>query len=113
MEFIAWYYSEGIRNFLEIWKNFLEFFWNYFSVSELFVTLLSPWKRDVTRVGLRGFHPVLFFQNLLINMMTRILGAIVKSFVILFAILVEIFAIFIGLFLLLIWLLNLLIFLST
>lgn len=106
MGFISWYYSQGLKNFLVIWRNFLEFFWYYFSVPELFLTLFSPWKRDVTRLGLRGFHPVLFFQNAIMNTMTRIVGAIVKFSVILFAIIIEIGVFAIGMILLFVWLLN-------
>ncbi len=79
---LHWYYNQGMHELLEIWKNFLFFAWQYFSISELSGTLLSPWRRDVTNSNWVGIHPVkslaLFFENII----SRILGAIVRSVVI-------------------------------
>ena len=101
--FFLWHYSKGLNNFFQIWKNYLEFFWNYFSIGRFFRTLLSPWKRDVSRVSQVGFHPVLLFQALIKNSLTRMLGAIIKSFLILFGIQVEAATIILGAFLLIVW----------
>jgi ATP-dependent Clp protease ATP-binding subunit ClpC len=103
-KFFSWHYSEGIRKFLSIWKNFIDYFWIHFSVGLLLRTLLFPWKRDVSRVMQRGFHPVLFVQNFFINSVTRILGLIIKTFVILFALSLEILTLLSGFCFFLIWL---------
>lgn len=103
-KFILWHYSEGFRNFLKIWGNYFEFFWNFFSIGRFFRTLLSPWRRDVSRVMQRGFHPVLFFQALVENIITRILGAIIKSVMILVGVFFEILAFLFGIFVVVFWL---------
>ncbi len=102
-KFILWHYSGGLRNFIEIWKNYFEFFWNFFSIGRFFRTLLSPWRRDVSKVRQRGFHPVLFLQALLENIITRFLGAVIKSTMIFIGVIFEILAFFFGLVLILFW----------
>jgi ATP-dependent Clp protease ATP-binding subunit ClpC len=80
--FIHWYYNDGIHELLEIGKNFLLFVWRYFSIFELSKTLLAPWKRDVQSADWVGIHPIkmltLFFENII----SCLLGAIVRTMVI-------------------------------
>lgn len=96
-EFFSWHYTTGLKKFFEIFKNFLIFNWNYFSIGRFLRTLLSSWRRDVSRVYQKGLHPVLFLQALIENIFTRSVGAILKLFIIFFGLFFEIltFAIFI------------------
>ncbi|NTW27499.1 MAG: ATP-dependent Clp protease ATP-binding subunit [Candidatus Moranbacteria bacterium] len=80
--FIYWYYNQGVHELLEIWKNFLLFTLRYFSIFELFKTLLSPWRRDVVFSSSRGFHPIEQLTILAENVISRMLGAIVRACVI-------------------------------
>lgn len=104
MNFLIWHYTQGMKKVLEIWKNYLDFFWWYFGVSRHFRTLLSPWKRDISRTGRVGLHPILWAQSFLENTITRILGGIVRGFVIIFGLLAEIAAIILGILILIFWL---------
>src|SRR4030042_2278488 len=104
MNFIIWHYSRGLVQFLEIWKNFISFFWKYFGVDRHFFTLLSSWKRDVSKVGRRGLHPLLWLQTSLENILTRFLGAVVRSFTLLAGIFAVLAALIAGAGFLLIWL---------
>lgn len=80
--FIHWYYNEAVCDLLEIWKNFLFFAWQHFSISELTKTLLSPWRRDVVFSTWVGIHPIKMLTALFENIVSRFLGAIVRTFVI-------------------------------
>lgn len=108
--FFLWHYTEGSKNFFRVWKNYLEFFWYRYSIGRFLKTLFSPWKRDVSRVGERGFHPVLLLQTLILNIITRIIGSLVRSAVIIAGLIMEILAIILGALLLIIWLLAPLVF---
>jgi len=81
--FIHWYYNQGIHALLDIWKNFLFFVWQHFSIAELFKTLFSPWRRDVVISTSTGLHPVETLTILFENIVSRFLGSIVRSCVIL------------------------------
>lgn len=104
MGFFLWYYSKGLKKFFLIWRNYLEFFWNFFSVGRFLRTLFSPWKRDVSRVHERGFHPILLLKALLENIFTRCIGAIIKTVMICVGLIFEIITIPVGFGLLLFWL---------
>jgi len=80
--FLFWYYSQGIQELLEIWKNFLFFAWRYFSITELLRTLFSPWRRDVSAQSWRGLHPIKTLELLLENLISRFIGAIVRIVII-------------------------------
>lgn len=88
---------------METWKNYLAFFWWYFGISRHAGTLFSSWKRDISRVGRRGFHPGLWLQSAFENLVTRFLGAIVRFFVILTGLFIELATIFVGFLVLIIW----------
>lgn len=75
--FWRWYYGEAIKNILTAWKNFIVFSLEYFSIPLLFKTLLSPWKRDITKKP-RGFDIQKFFTYLAFNTISRGLGCIVR-----------------------------------
>ncbi len=81
MNFFFWYYTVGILGIARIAGNYVRYVLHRFNVAGLFRTLLSPWKRDISFQTWRGFHPVLMFQSLLNNLITRFLGSIVRSVV--------------------------------
>lgn len=81
MNFFLWYYSIGILTIAKIAMNYVRYVLHRFNVVGLSRTLISPWKRDISFNTWRGFHPVLFAQALLNNLITRFLGAVVRSIV--------------------------------
>ncbi|MFA5871240.1 MAG: AAA family ATPase [Parcubacteria group bacterium] len=105
MNFFFWHYSKGTKKFFEIWRNYLAFFWWYFGVSRMLLTLFSPWKRDISRVGERGLHPILFLQSAFENLITRFLGAIVRLFTAIFGLIAVLLVLVFGVIILVIWLL--------
>lgn len=75
--FWRWYYSRAIKDILTAWKNFIIFSLEYFSIPLLLKTLLSPWKRDITKKP-RGFDIQKFFSYLSFNAISRVIGLIVR-----------------------------------
>lgn len=104
MNFITWYYIQGTKKLLEIWTDYLGYIFWYFGIGRHFRTLFSSWKRDISRVGRRGLHPVLWLQSAFENLVTRFLGAIVRSGVIIFGLIIELGAMFCGLVIFVVWL---------
>ncbi|MFA6285387.1 MAG: AAA family ATPase, partial [Parcubacteria group bacterium] len=105
MNFLIWHYTKGIHKLLEIWRNYVKFFWWYFGIGRHFRTLFSSWKRDISHVGSPGFHPVLLVQSALENIVTRFFGSVVKAFVILFGLIYELVMLLLLPLVLLVWLL--------
>ena len=105
MKYLLWHYTAGPKRFLEVWKSFLAFFRRYFAVAHHIRTLFSPWKRDISQVERRGLHPILWAQKAAENAVTRLLGAIMRSLVIIAGIFVECGAILLGIIFFIMWLL--------
>lgn len=79
------------------WKNILLFGLEYFSLPLLLKTLFSPWRRIQWSSG-KGFSIGNFVQTAISNLISRILGALVRSFLIAAGIVAE-GVLFIGAFL--------------
>ncbi len=89
-KYFLWHYTEGIKNFLGIFRNFLKYSWRFFSVGLLLQTLFYPWRRDIAFASWRGFHPLLELNRLINNFISRLMGAVVRLPVILVGLLVEV-----------------------
>ncbi len=103
LKYFKWHYIDGTRGIFRAWKNFLRFNLDYFSIPLLFKTLFSPWRRYQWSYG-RGFDFGRYFQAFLSNLISRIIGAIIRTFLILIGIMVEIFILLAGIIVLLGWL---------
>ncbi|MCX6765913.1 MAG: AAA family ATPase [Candidatus Moranbacteria bacterium] len=102
--FFVWYWSRGISEFLEIWKNLLSFFWRYFSMTKLTATLFSPWKRDVVFRYWLGWKPLKSLEILVDNFFSRFIGFLMRLAVVTTGLVVTVSFFLGGLILLFIWL---------
>ncbi len=101
--FSLWYYKDAILSILGIWRNFILFVSNYFSIILLFRTLFVPWKKISESYG-RGFDFGRFVRVLTLNFLSRTLGFIVRSVVIAMGILAEFFVLIFGAIFFILWL---------
>lgn len=108
---LTWHYIEALKGVTSAWLNFLAFNSQYFSFTYLLKTLLSPWKRDLESYG-RGFDIKVWARTLLLNIFSRILGAIVRLVLLCFGLMAEVFIFFSGLLFIITWLLFPLIIIS-
>jgi hypothetical protein len=102
-QWLFWHFFEAPRGILRAWRNYLKFYLEYFSVLFLLRTLFSPWRKYQWSYG-RGFDIGRYFEVFFSNLISRILGATLRIFLIMIGILVEIFIIFLGTILFLGWL---------
>ncbi|MDI6591535.1 MAG: hypothetical protein QME61_01145 [Patescibacteria group bacterium] len=103
-QYLIWHFLEMPGNILKTWKNFLKFNLNYFSIHLLLRTFFFPWRRYRIPYG-KGFDIERYLEAFFSNLIFRILGATVRSFLILTGILIEIFIILGGMIVFLGWLL--------
>jgi len=87
---VQWYFYEVPREILSGWKNFLSFGLNFFSIPLLLKTLFSHWKRYHWARS-RGFDIGEYFSVLFSNLMSRFIGAMARSFLILVGLIFEFF----------------------
>ena len=92
----SWYLYEMPKEILQGWRNFLLFGLNFFSIPLLLKTLFSPWKRYSWKRQ-RGFDIGEYFSILVSNLMSRILGAIVRIVFIFLGLIFEVIIFSLGL----------------
>ncbi|PJE69481.1 MAG: hypothetical protein COU98_01855 [Candidatus Staskawiczbacteria bacterium CG10_big_fil_rev_8_21_14_0_10_38_10] len=98
-----WYFYEMSGRLIKIWKNFLLFNLEYFSIPALLKTLFSPWRRYIWMYP-RGFDVWGYLETSLSNLISRFLGALCRICLIITGIIFEAFVFVLGLIILITWL---------
>ena len=100
--FLKWqiFYSNIL--FLKTWFEFLKFGFNMFSIPLLLKTLFSPWHRYMTAYP-TGIDPIGALKVLFGNIMSRIIGFILRVVFILLGLVFEVLILAAGLVLFLVW----------
>lgn len=102
-DIFGWWYSQGIREFLVYLKAFFLKITDLFSVKMLLKTFLAPWKRDI--VSLEGLPFNLMIRVIIFNLVARLIGAVIKTFILFIYFLALAIFLSLALSLVLIWLL--------
>ena len=84
-DYLFWHYSSAYRDFFYIWSNYLWFVNHLFSVPDVVMSWISPFKRlEEGKVNIL-LHPEDFFSGLFVNIMMRFVGFILRSVIIFIA----------------------------
>ena len=104
IEWLMWQFYEMPKFLLEVWKNYLVFAANLFSLSLLLKTFFAPWHKYNWKYP-KFFDIKEFFNTLISNAFSRILGATVRIVLIIIGILFQIFVVIAGFIIFIGWLL--------
>lgn len=98
MDFYSWHYSVGLKLYFKKWYFSLARISHHFSLPQLPLTLFSPWKRLIETDDTPGFNFGRSFERVTFNLVSRGIGAVVRSWLFLIGCLtlfgVSIFGIF-------------------
>lgn len=97
-----WHFFEMPKFLLSVWKNYLKFGSNYFSIPLLIKTFFSPWRRYNWKYP-KSFDVAEFFNTLISNTFSRILGAMCRIILIIMGIIFQIFIFTAGITAILFW----------
>lgn len=103
--YFSWHYTVAIKNLIKIWRNFILFFYHFFSIGLLLSSLLAPWHGILVHRG-RGFDIGEFFQVAAENAISRGLGAWVRTVIISIGLISEFLTLIIGFAALVLWVLT-------
>lgn len=81
-EYILWHYGRAFGDLGGLAKNFLWFGYHFFSLKLLWTTLFSPFYRIREEYG-RGFNLENFAENLVANVVSRVVGLFLRLTVLL------------------------------
>jgi len=101
-QFIFWYLVDVPKKIIRAWKNYLLFCIEYFSIILLLKTFFSHWRRYIWEYP-RGFDLAKYSEVFFSNLISRTLGAVMRSLLILIGIFAEILIFFAGAVFLLSW----------
>lgn len=100
--YLVWHFSHSIKNALYIWQTFILFCWEFFSVPLLFKTLLKPWRRLKEHKN-RGLDIENIIGVIIVNLVMRAVGFLLRLATIIFGLLVELVIIFAGVVIIIAW----------
>ncbi len=100
----SWHFVQMPALLFEIWKSYLAFCRDFFSVPLLLRTLLLPWRQEEFPRG-RGFDIGRFFSALIYNTFSRFMGALLRLALIIIGLLCELAVAVIGCVAIVYWLL--------
>lgn len=104
MEFLTWHYTVGLRSYIQIWVHQVDWTIHYFSPGILLKTLFSPWKKLVIVDDKPGFNLGRSFEAFTYNIISRGMGFIVRSALIVVGFFSVIFTMAAGVLAVLVWL---------
>lgn len=99
-----WQFYRMPKFLLQVWNNYFMFAVNYFSFTLLLKTFFSPWRKYRWRYP-RGLDIGELFSTFISNIFSRILGAIMRTFLIIAGICSQAFVAVFGLVIFVAWLL--------
>ena len=76
--YLIWHYTKGFKELLINWGHILYFTIHYFSVPNLLLTLLSPWKR-MDEGSQHTINPGAIMEHVIFNSIMRVVGLLVRS----------------------------------
>lgn len=92
--YFSWHYKNAYSHIYGIWKNFLRFTWDFFSVGILSKTLFSKWER-LGEEYRKGEKLEEVAETAFINFIMRIVGAAIRLPIIVLGI-AALFVVFVG-----------------
>ena len=104
LQFLFWYFVDMPLILLKVWKNFLLFNLNYFSVYTLLRSYFSHWHKYYSPYK-KAFEIWANIEILVLNMMSRVIGAFLRTFLIIIGLFFEILILAAGVAVLTGWLL--------
>jgi hypothetical protein len=78
-DYLVWHYSRASSDIVHIWWNYLWFVNHLFSVPDVFMTWLAPWRRLQEEEINIVKDPQGYFANLFINLIMRIVGFVMRT----------------------------------
>jgi len=76
--YLKWHYGKALQSLSRVWKIFLSFIWNFFSLSLLFRNFFDPWKR-LDDPYPKSFNFKKYFYAFITNFIVRVVGMLLRT----------------------------------
>lgn len=95
IKYLYWQLILTPKKVLSILKNYLIFGLDFFSINETLHSLFSPWRRYMWDYG-RGFDIGRYIETFASNIITRVIGFVMRLFLITLFLIYEVIVLIIG-----------------
>jgi hypothetical protein len=102
IQYLAWHFKDNLSAIFQAFKNCLKFNLNFWSVPVLLKTWFSPWRRYQASYG-KGFGITKYFEAFTFNMTSRVIGFVMRTFLIVLGLMSEAVIFWAGLAVVLAW----------
>lgn len=92
---IMWHFVVVPEFLFSVWKNYLWFIGDYFSIPLLAKTFFSPWRKYQSSY-VRGFDFGRFISDLIFNLFSRLMGMLCRTLLIISGIIAELVVVVVG-----------------
>lgn len=82
--YFFWHYTSAFFDMFRIFGNLYWFLWHFFSVPDTFKTFFDPWQRLHEKYH-KGLDIEAMASTLVVNILMRIVGMIMRTFLLFFA----------------------------
>lgn len=89
---IGWYLFQVPFRIIESERVLIVWIWRFFSIGYFLPRVFSPWHKDITGYG-RGFDFKIWAHAFVWNLISRIIGAILRLFFVLLGMVLEVLAV--------------------
>jgi len=101
--YILWHYTRGLVDCIKLGFGFVLFFFHFFSIPILLRTFFTPWQKLEEKYS-KDLDPKKFFSALIINILMRTVGAIIRLLTIIVGLVSVLSASVLAIFVFLFWL---------
>ncbi|MBU0546560.1 MAG: hypothetical protein ABH876_00470 [Patescibacteria group bacterium] len=102
-QWITWRFFEVPKKIIDAWENIFRFYMHYFSIPLLIKTLFAPWRQNYWSYE-KNFDIVKYFDVLVSNLASRIIGFILRIGLIIIGLFVGLSVSALGIIALFLWL---------
>ncbi|MDD3292823.1 MAG: hypothetical protein PHI45_00660 [Candidatus Pacebacteria bacterium] len=104
IKYFKWQFIDKPKEIIKSIKNVLSFGLYFFSLKQIIVSFFTPWKGIVWENS-RGFDLQLYFENFIGNIISIVIGMILRTFLIIICLIFEVVVLTLGILLLILWIL--------
>jgi len=79
--YIKWHYGKSLLSLTKVWRNFLYFILDFFSMKLLFRNFFDPWKRMADNYP-KNFNLKKYLYVLITNIIVRVVGIMMRTILI-------------------------------
>lgn len=104
LSYFYWHYLERLKDIFLVMSNYVNFWVFFFSIKIILRSLFSPWKKIESVPQKTGFDIVIWANNVFFDIVSRVIGFIMRVFLLGFFVICEVITLTIGVVLLVVWL---------